>query len=101
MRTKQTRPRSGAGELFRTVKEGVPMEEAARAMGLTPNPGGMVCCPFHPDRNPSMKLYDDHFYCFGCHAHGDVVDLLCKMTDLRPIEAAKALAEYYQLKIEN
>lgn len=27
--------------------------------------GDMICCPFHDDRTPSMKLYDDHFYCFG------------------------------------
>ena len=23
-----------------------------------------------------MKLYGDHFHCFGCGAHGDVIDLM-------------------------
>ena len=30
-----------------------------------------VCCPFHPDRRPSLFLdRDDHWHCFGCGAHG-------------------------------
>ena len=33
----------------------------------------MVCCPFHNDRTPSMKV-DSRFYCFGCGASGDVID---------------------------
>ena len=41
--------------------------------------GGRVgCCPFHPDRTPSFNVYnlDDKFHCYGCGAHGDVVDFL-------------------------
>lgn len=32
-----------------------------------------IVCPFHPDRNPSMKVdYESgEFYCFGCGARGD------------------------------
>ncbi|WP_298347574.1 CHC2 zinc finger domain-containing protein [Ferrimicrobium sp.] len=36
-----------------------------------------VCCPMpdHDDRNPSMMLHlrTDRFHCFGCGAHGDVI----------------------------
>ena len=35
-----------------------------------------ICCPFHDDRTPSCHIYPDHFYCFGCGAHGDPIDLL-------------------------
>lgn len=33
------------------------------------------CCPFHADNSPSLVLYTEsnRFYCFGCHAHGDVI----------------------------
>jgi len=31
-------------------------------------------CPFHKGR--SMALYVDGYYCFGCQAHGDVIDVL-------------------------
>ncbi|MGJ4851456.1 CHC2 zinc finger domain-containing protein [Bacillota bacterium Meth-B3] len=36
----------------------------------------MVCCPFHADKTPSMKLFSDGFTCFGCHAHGDQIDFV-------------------------
>ena len=53
----------------------------------------MVCCPFHNDRTPSMKLNEDYFYCFGCGAHGDVIDFVARLFHLLPAEAAKKLAE--------
>lgn len=52
----------------------------------------MVCCPFHNDRTPSMKLNEECFYCFGCGAHGDVVALTAQLFDFPPAEAAKKLA---------
>lgn len=40
-------------------------------------------CPFHEDKRPSLHLFRkrfaetrDHFHCFSCQAHGDVVDLV-------------------------
>ena len=54
--------------------------------------GDMICCPFHDDKTPSMKLYDDHFYCFGCQKSGDVIDLAAQFLGLTNHEAAKRLA---------
>lgn len=54
--------------------------------------GEMICCPFHDDKTPSMKLYDDHFYCFGCQKSGDVIDLAAQFFGLTNHEAAKRLA---------
>lgn len=78
--------------LFETVKASVSVPAAARMYGLQPNYHGMVRCPFHDDRHPSMKLNEDYFYCFGCGATGDVIDLTARLFDLRPYEAAKKLA---------
>ena len=36
----------------------------------------MMCCPFHADSTPSMKIYHDHYHCFGCGAHGGRIDWL-------------------------
>lgn len=34
----------------------------------------MMCvCPFHPDKNPSMKVNKEYYYCFGCGATGDII----------------------------
>ena len=58
--------------LYETVKGRVTPQMAAERYGLPVNRGGMACCPFHDDRTPSMKLYPDHFHCFGCGQAGDV-----------------------------
>ena len=78
--------------LFDTVKAAVHPRMAAERYGLPIQQGSMICCPFHADRTPSMKLNEDYFYCFGCGAHGDVVALTAQLFDLPPAEAAKKLA---------
>ena len=52
----------------------------------------MICCPFHDDLHPSMKLNRDYFYCFGCGATGDVIDFVARLFGLSSYEAAKKLA---------
>ena len=78
--------------LFDTVKAAVHPRMAAERYRLPVQQGGMVCCPFHADRTPSMKLNEDYFYCFGCGASGDVIDLAAKLFGLSGYDAAKKLA---------
>ena len=78
--------------LFETVKAAVTPRMAAERYGLPIRQGGMVCCPFHADRTPSMKLNEDYFYCFGCGATGDVIDLAARLFDLSKYEAVQKLA---------
>ena len=52
----------------------------------------MTRCIFHDDRHPSMKLNEDYFFCFGCGAHGDVIDLTARLLGLSSYDAAKKLA---------
>ena len=78
--------------LFDTVKAAVTPRMAAERYGLPIQQGSMICCPFHADRTPSMKLNEDYFYCFGCGATGDVIDLVAKLFNLSSYEAAKKLA---------
>ena len=78
--------------LFESVKAAATVRQAAEHYGLKIGQGNMVCCPFHADRTPSMKLNEEYFYCFGCGAHGDVVALTAQLFDLPPAEAAKKLA---------
>ena len=36
-------------------------------------------CPFHDDHNPSLTVYADGcFHCFGCDAHGSVIDFFLR-----------------------
>ena len=78
--------------LFDTVKAAVTPRMAAERYGLPVRQGNMICCPFHDDRTPSMKLNEDYFYCFGCGATGDVIDLAARLFDLSKYEAVQKLA---------
>lgn len=78
--------------VFETVKAAVTPRQAAERYGLTVNRNGMTCCPFHEDRHPSLKLNEDYFFCFGCGATGDVVDLTAHLCNLSLHDAAKLLA---------
>ena len=41
--------------IFEAVKTTVAPRRAAEHFGLSVSRNGMVCCPFHDDRHPSMK----------------------------------------------
>lgn len=36
----------------------------------------MALCPFHPDKNPSLRIERCRYHCFGCGAHGDIIEWL-------------------------
>ena len=67
----------------------MPPIEASRRYGTVKR--GFMRCPFHADRTPSLKLYGDHFHCFGCGAHGDVIDLTAGLLGCSKGEAARRL----------
>ena len=83
--------------VFEIVKQSVTVREAAERYGIEVKRGGMACCPFHDDKNPSMKLNEEYFYCFGCGATGDVIDLTARLYNLSPKEAAGKLAQDFGL----
>lgn len=86
--------------VFEIVKENVTARQAAEAYGLKVGRTGMVCCPFHSDKSPSMKL-DERYYCFGCGATGDAVDLTAKLFGIGLREAAVKLAEDFGLNYDS
>ena len=47
--------------IFETVKAAVTVRQAAEHYGLKINRYGMICCPIHDDRHPSLKLNEDYF----------------------------------------
>jgi hypothetical protein len=48
-------------------------------------------CPFHGENTPSFNVYEDHYHCFGCGAHGDVFDWLTHHRGLSMREAVAHL----------
>ena len=90
-----------AESVFEAVKQSVTVREAAQMYGIEVNRSGMACCPFHDDKNPSMKLNEEYFYCFGCGATGDVIDFTARLYTLSPKEAAEKLAQDFGLTYDS
>ena len=86
--------------LYETVKGRVTPQMAAERYDLPVNRSGMACCPFHNDRTPSMKLYPDHFHCFGCGQTGDVIDLTAQLTGQNARDAAGRLATDFGIPMQ-
>ena len=84
-------------DIFTMVKAAVTVRQAAEHYGLQVRRNGMTCCPFHNDRHPSLYVSDDHYHCFACGEHGDVIDLTAKLFDLRLYDAARKLASDFHL----
>lgn len=85
--------------MFNLAKQSVTPVQAASFYGLKANRNGMCCCPFHDDRTPSLKLYEDHFYCYGCGASGDVIDLVGKYLQLSPKQTAELLIKDFGIHL--
>ena len=58
-------------------------------------------CPFHSEKEASFTVSPDKqiFYCFGCHAGGDLIAFVAKMENLSQIEATKFLIDRYSLVV--
>jgi DNA primase (EC 2.7.7.-) len=50
------------------------------------------CCPFHNEKSPSFYVYDDHYHCFGCGAHGDAISFIMQNEGAGFMEAVERLA---------
>ena len=53
------------------------------------------CCPFHNEKTPSFSVSGEKqmYYCFGCHASGNVYTFLMKYENYTFPEAVRALAD--------
>ena len=60
-----------------------------------------ACCPFHNEKNPSFSVSQakQFYYCFGCGAHGNVIDFLIQYDRMSFPEAITALAAQVGMEV--
>jgi DNA primase len=78
-----------ASDLVALVSERVALRRSgSRLVGL---------CPFHNENTPSFSVNgpDGRYYCFGCHASGDVVDYVRQIQQLGFQDAVEYLADRF------
>ena len=78
---------------FGAIRANHPLETiVAQAVKLRRSgPNKVGCCPFHPDRSPSFVVYPETYHCFGCGAHGDVIDYVAAVEKISIPEAIRSL----------
>lgn len=85
--------------IFQKVKSAVSTKDAAIFYGIKVKRNRMACCPFHPDKHPSM-IVDNRYHCFACGADGDVINFVEELFHLSPMDATKKLIADFNLDIE-
>ena len=60
------------------IKSMVSMPELMERYGFSLNRSGFCKCPFHSEKSASFKAYPGQrgYHCFGCGAHGSVIDFV-------------------------
>ena len=86
--------------VFEATKDNISTRQAAEFYGIRVNRHGMAVCPFHNDKNPSMKV-DKRFHCFACQADGDAVDFVSRLFGLPSKEAAMKLADDFGISYDS
>ncbi|MEG6567741.1 CHC2 zinc finger domain-containing protein [Thermoanaerobacterium saccharolyticum] len=90
--------------VFEYVKSNISLLQAIELYGFNTVKKGthyFILCPFHADKNPSLAIYEDVYHCFGCQAHGDVIDFVSRYFNLTPSEALEKLAEDFGISLPN
>lgn len=80
---------------IKDIKTHLSIETVLNHYGLTPNKTNHVCCPFHDDKTPSLKIYPETntYNCFGCDANGDVIQFIQDKENCSKHEALKKATE--------
>lgn len=81
------------------VKDSVTMPELVKRYGFEPNRAGYIPCPFHNEKTASLKVWEDHYKCFGCGAHGDIISFVQNYEHLGFNESIAAINRDFQLGI--
>ena len=91
------------------VKQAVDVRDVLAAASLCARdikPGEKIPCPFHEEKAPSFAVGrhgDDRVvacHCFGCHWHGDAIQLYQELNGVEFMDAIQALADMAGVRIE-
>ena len=81
------------------IRNRLDTQEVFSNYGLRPNRSGFVCCFLHNEKTPSMKVYKGNggYHCFGCGAHGSIIDFVMQYFGLNFQDAISKLNDDFCL----
>ena len=60
----------------------------------------MTKCPFHGDTDPSLAIYENGYYCFGCHKSGRLEQWMTDLAHQKPVNNSSINTIKYMKDIE-
>ena len=80
------------------------MRQIVERYDLKVERGGYISCPFHMEKTPSLKVYEQPgkgFYCFGCGAAGSVIDFVMLLFHIGFRQAVVRIGNDFGIEISN
>ena len=72
--------------------------------GIHLNKSNMAKCPFHNEKTASLSIKEEGnkaiYHCFGCNAHGDIIDFIREKEGLEPLQAVKKAYEILNIPLQ-
>ena len=83
----------GRSDIVEVINARVPLKRKGKEF--------TACCPFHNEKTPSFTVSENKqfFYCFGCHAKGNVIGFLMDYDHLSYVDAIETLAADQHLDV--
>ncbi len=90
-------------EFYKHIREKAPIADIIKKRIKLTQKGSeyIALCPLHNEKTPSFTVNDrkKFFYCFGCHAYGDVIKFISLIDMISYKDAAIAIAKDYGLDL--
>ena len=86
-------------DAVQSIKQNIKMIDILSMYGYTADRKGFICCPFHNEKTPSMKIYEKDYHCFGCGENGDVITFVQKLFGLSFQDALRKIDGDFGLNI--
>ena len=87
-------------DIFQEVRNRLNLRQIVSFYGCGTPKHNYICCPFHTEKTPSMRIYDYGFNCYGCGAKGGMIDFVMKLFGISNIEAVRKLNEDFCLNLD-
>lgn len=81
------------------IKSRVGMKELIEYYGFRVTRGGFISCPFHSEKDASLKVYKNSWHCYGCGEGTSVIDFVMKYFKLNFSQAVTRIDNDFNLNI--
>lgn len=79
------------------IKRLVPMQDVAERYTGEPIRFNRMRCPIHHGKDRNLRIYPNSYYCWVCHAHGDVIQFVMTVLGLSFQDAMQRLNDDFGL----